>query len=135
MLAAVTRKRVGERGRSGCPIANSLELLGDRWTLVVVRDLMFSSKRRFGELLEGPEGITTNVLTDRLRRLEAGGVVQKRAYQQRPPRYEYLLTERGEELFEVMRALIRWGSRHLPDNIQFSEERLAAMDPRSQGRR
>ena len=63
--------------RSACPIANALDLLGDRWTLLVIRDLMFLGNRRFGEMLASPEGIPTNILTDRLRRLEERGLVEK----------------------------------------------------------
>ena len=100
--------------RSACPIANALDLLGDRWTLLVIRDLTFLGKRRFGELLSSPEGIPTNILTDRLRRLEEGGLVEKVPYQLRPPRYEYQLTAKGRDLFPVLRALAEWALRHVP---------------------
>ena len=100
--------------RSACPISNALDLLGDRWTLLVIRDLLFVGKRRFGEFLSSPESIPTNILSDRLRRLEEGGVVVKVSYQLRPPRYEYQLTAKGMELFPVLRALIEWAIRHLP---------------------
>jgi DNA-binding HxlR family transcriptional regulator len=100
--------------RSACPIAGALDILGDRWTLLVIRDLLFLGKRRFGELLGSPEGIPTNILTDRLRRLEEGGVVEKIPYQLRPPRYEYQLTEKGRDLFPVLRTLAEWSLRHLP---------------------
>jgi DNA-binding HxlR family transcriptional regulator len=100
--------------RSVCPIANALDLLGDRWTLLVIRDLLFVGKRRFGEFLSSPESIPTNILSDRLRRLEEGGVVEKVPYQLRPPRYEYQLTAKGRDLFPVLRALIEWAARHLP---------------------
>jgi DNA-binding HxlR family transcriptional regulator len=89
-------------------------MLGDRWTLLVIRDLLFIGKRRFGELLGSPEGIPTNILTDRLRRLEEGGVVEKIPYQLRPPRYEYQLTEKGRDLFPILRSLAEWSLRHLP---------------------
>jgi DNA-binding HxlR family transcriptional regulator len=101
--------------RSACPIANALDLLGDRWTLLVIRDLLFVGKRRFGEFLSSPEGIPTNILSDRLRRLEESGVVEKVPYQLRPARYEYQLTAKGGDLFPVLRALIQWATRHLPD--------------------
>lgn len=100
--------------RSSCPIANVLDLLGDRWTLLVIRDLLFAGKRRFGEFLDSPESIPTNILSDRLRRLEEGGVVMKSPYQQRPVRYEYQLTAKGMDLFPVLRALVQWAVRHLP---------------------
>lgn len=100
--------------RSSCPISNALDLLGDRWTLLVIRDLLFVGKRRFGELLTSPEGIPTNILTDRLRRLEESGVVTKVPYQLRPARYEYQLTPKGRDLFPVLRALMEWARDHVP---------------------
>lgn len=116
--------------RSDCPIASSLDLVGDRWSLVIIRDLMFSSKRRYGELLDGPERITTNILANRLDKLTAAGIVSKRAYQKRPPRYEYHLTAKGRDLFDVLRALIEWGGKHVPGAVRISNKRLDAMDPR-----
>jgi len=100
--------------RSPCPIANALDLLGDKWTLLVVRDLLFMGKRRFGELLSSPEGIPTNILTDRLRRLEEHGIVAKVPYLSRPVRHEYHLTTRGVDLLPILRELIGWAHRHLP---------------------
>jgi DNA-binding HxlR family transcriptional regulator len=100
--------------RSACPIAKTLDLLGDKWTLLVVRDLLFFGKRRFGELASSPEGIPTNILSDRLRRLEECGVVVKVPYVSRPQRYEYHLTERGNDLTPVLRAMIHWAQSHLP---------------------
>jgi len=101
--------------RSGCPIAGTLDLLGDKWTLLVVRDLMFYGKRRFNELQASPEGVPTNILSDRLRRLEEAGLVRKARYRKNPPRYEYLLTPMGSELISVLREIIAWGKRFLPD--------------------
>ncbi|MFL6232170.1 MAG: winged helix-turn-helix transcriptional regulator [Thermoanaerobaculia bacterium] len=113
-----------EGRRSGCPISSTLDLLGDKWTLLVVRDLLFLRKRRFGEFLESPEGIPTNILTDRLRRLEEHGVVEKSLYSSRPQRYEYRLTAQGAELFHVLRAMAEWGLRHLPGTTAPPEEVL-----------
>jgi DNA-binding HxlR family transcriptional regulator len=100
--------------RSNCPIANALDLIGDRWTLLVIRDLLFLGNRKFGELLSSPEKIPTNILSDRLRRLEECGLVTKTEYQARPPRYEYRLTAKGADLFPVIRALAAWANRHIP---------------------
>ena len=100
--------------RSACPIAGALDLLGDKWTLLVIRDLLFLGKRRFNEFLSSPEGIPTNILTDRLRRLEECGLVVKFAYQARPPRYEYHLTAMGKDLLPVLTSLIAWANRHIP---------------------
>jgi DNA-binding HxlR family transcriptional regulator len=100
--------------RSACPIATALELLGDRWTLLVVRDLLFSRRARFGELLTSPEAIPTNLLTERLRRLERAGLITRTLYQRRPRRYEYRLTAAGADLLPTLRELIAWANRHLP---------------------
>jgi DNA-binding HxlR family transcriptional regulator len=100
--------------RSICPIANTLDLLGDRWTLLVVRDLLFFGKHRFGDFLTSFEGIPTNILTDRLRRLEECGVVVKVPYSSRPQRYEYHLTAKGTDLLPVLRAMAKWAHRHIP---------------------
>ena len=97
--------------RSGCPITNSLDILGDKWTLLVVRDLALG-KRRYQEFMASSERIASNILADRLKQLEASGLVTRRAYQQKPARYEYILTEKGEGLRPVLRALIVWGKGH-----------------------
>ena len=87
--------------------------MGDKWSLLVVRDLM-RGKATYGELLNSFEKIPTNILADRLRRLESAGIVTKSAYQERPVRYAYRLTEKGEELGDILRALAKWGKRHIP---------------------
>ena len=99
--------------RSKCPIANALDIVGDRWTLLVVRDLLLFRNVRFNELLLSAEGIPTNILADRLRRLEASGIVEKTRYQERPPRFEYRLTPRGADLLPILRELIAWSNRHI----------------------
>ena len=93
--------------RSGCPIATTLDILGDRWTLVILRD-MVTGKSRFSEFLDSPERITTNVLTDRLAQMEQAGLVTKVPYQQRPKRYRYELTEMGRGLHPVLQEISRW---------------------------
>ena len=99
--------------RSGCPIATTLDILGDRWTLVIVRD-MVTGKKRFGDFLKSPEGIPTNILTDRLQRLEEFGLLAKRRYQDNPPRLEYRLTDKGADLLPALQAICVWANRHLP---------------------
>jgi len=104
--------------RSPCPISGALDLVGDRWTLLVIRDLLFFGKHRFAEFLASPEGISTNILAERLERLERCGLVERRRYHERPVREEYALTTRGQELRPVLRELIRWGKRHVPGVAQ-----------------
>ena len=99
--------------RSGCPIATTLDILGDRWTLVILRD-MVTGKSRFSEFLDSPEKITTNVLTDRLAQMEQAGLVTKALYQQRPKRYSYELTEMGRGLHPVLQEISRWANRFIP---------------------
>ena len=97
--------------RSRCPVSCTLDVLGDRWTLLVVRDLI-RGKRRFAELVESPERIPTNILADRLKRLVSLGVIQSRRYSDHPPRVEYQLTAKGEDLRPVLRAMVDWGIKH-----------------------
>ncbi len=100
--------------RSVCPIANTLDLIGDKWTLLVVRDLLFMGKRLYGEIAQSPEGIPSNILADRLKRLEKAGLVTRKPYQNRPVRYEYRLTPKGADLFPVLKEMVRWAGRHIP---------------------
>jgi len=108
---ASTAARALRLPRSRCPVACTLDVLGDRWSLLVVRDLM-RGKRRYAEFAESKEGIPTNILADRLKRLKANGVIRSRRYSEHPPRVEYELTEKGEDLRPIMRALVDWGVRH-----------------------
>jgi DNA-binding HxlR family transcriptional regulator len=104
-------KRYGQ----ACPVAQSLEFLGERWTLLIVRDLL-PGPRRFQDLQTSLTGIAPNVLSDRLKTMEEHGLVERRFYTDHPPRAEYALTERGQGLGLVVGALAQWGSRHLhPD--------------------
>ncbi len=98
--------------RSSCPIAGALDVIGDRWTLLVVRDL-FAGKRRYGEFQASTEGVPTNILADRLARLARAGLVDRVAYQKHPPRHDYRLTPAGEELRPVLGALAAWGLRRV----------------------
>ena len=98
--------------RQACPVAKTLELIGDRWTLLIVRDLL-PGTRRFQDLLAGLPGLAPNVLSDRLKLMETHGLVARRFYSEHPPRAEYALTEKGKELGVVVGALAAWGSRHV----------------------
>ena len=104
--------------RSSCPITNVLDTLGDKWTLLVIRDLVLG-KRRYQEFTSSPERIASNILADRLKKLETAGLVTRRPYQRSPARYEYLLTEKGEGLQPVLEAIIVWGEKHYPGTKRF----------------
>ncbi|MBI3561731.1 MAG: helix-turn-helix transcriptional regulator [Gammaproteobacteria bacterium] len=102
-----------ELGRSACPIANTLNLIGDKWTLLVIRDLLFLGKRLYGELMQSAEGYPSNILADRLKRLEDAGLLEKHPYQHNPVRYEYHLTAKGTDMFPILREMILWGNKHI----------------------
>lgn len=106
--------------RSPCAVANSLDIVGDKWSLLVVRD-MLHGKRTYGELADSPEHIPTNILADRLKRLEAAGIIVSTPYQQRPVRYAYTLTPKGNALGDVLLALVRWGKQHIPGTVALNQ--------------
>jgi DNA-binding HxlR family transcriptional regulator len=94
-----------------CPVARSLDVIGEKWTLLILRDLMRKGPLRFQSLETGLPGVAPNTLSARLKALEAQGVIATRLYEQHPPRYEYYLTEKGEALRPVLKALRAWGER------------------------
>ena len=124
----IDSKNVGKTtagaGRSPCPVACSLDLLGDKWTLLVVRDLLLG-KTTYSEFLHSPEGIPTNILAERLKRLQAAGIIDKARYQDRPVRYAYQLTAKGRDLGAVLSAMIDWGNKYIPGTL--SREQIKAM--------
>jgi len=102
--------------RSPCAVASTLDLVGDKWSLLVVRDL-FRGNVTYGQLQNSPEGIPTNILADRLKKLEEAGLIAKSAYQERPVRYAYALTEKGRELRDILLAMVRWGKKYIPGTL------------------
>jgi len=103
-----------------CPVATTLDIVGDRWTLLIVRELL-KGKTRYSEFRQSVEGITTTMLSERLKLLEGEGIVTRHFYSQHPPRAEYLLTAKGHGLGVVVGALASWGE-------QYSEHDLALVD-------
>ena len=95
-----------------CPIARTLDIIGERWTILILRDLVVGGPRKFQDFERSLRGISPNKLSTRLKRLEEAGIVMRRFYEQHPPRADYVLTEKGEELRPVLRALLDWGQRH-----------------------
>jgi DNA-binding HxlR family transcriptional regulator len=120
--------------RSGCPVSISLELLGDRWSLLMIRDLMVRGFRTFKEFQGSTEGIATNILADRLRKLEAAGIVMAEAEETDARRVNYRLTEKGIDLAPVLLELLIWGARHeetgapraLIENMEKNREEVLA---------
>jgi DNA-binding HxlR family transcriptional regulator len=106
--------------RSACAVANSLDILGDKWSLLVVRDLLHG-KSTYSELAQSPERIPTNILADRLKRLESAAIVASTPYQERPVRYAYSLTPKGRALGEVLLAFVRWGKHYIPGTVAMNQ--------------
>lgn len=103
-----------EKFRSHCPINFSLEALGDKWSLLIVRDLLFMGKQSYGDFLASEENIATNILADRLVRLEAAGVIEKK-FAENSARAMYCLTERGLDLLPMLLEMILWGAKYDAD--------------------
>lgn len=100
--------------RSECPIASSLDIFGDRWTLIILRDMLVG-KSKFSEFLTSAENIATNVLCKRLELIEGAGLADRIVYQQRPTRYEYKLTEKGKALLPILQQMCKWGNQYMPE--------------------
>jgi DNA-binding HxlR family transcriptional regulator len=95
-----------------CPVARTLDVIGERWTILILRDLIRQGPRRFQDFEQSLKGLTPAVLSARLKELEAYGVIESRLYSERPPRPEYRLTEKGLELRPVLLAMKDWGERY-----------------------
>jgi DNA-binding HxlR family transcriptional regulator len=95
-----------------CRVAAALEIIGERWTLLIIRDLLRQQARRFQDLELSLEGISPNTLSARLKRLEGAGIVERRFYEEHPPRAEYVLTDKGRALGPIVLALKRWGETY-----------------------
>ena len=99
--------------RSNCPIACSLDLLGDKWTLLVLRDAVVFKKSRFEEFLSSPEKISTNILTDRLHKLEEAGLLTKSPYSNHASRMAYSPTKKGKSVSAILAEFSKWGKQNL----------------------
>lgn len=101
--------------RSNCPIARTLDLVGDKWTLLVLRDAIIFNRQTYAEFASSPEKIPTNLLAERLKRLVKLGLLEKELYQDKPKRYRYLPTEKGKAIRPVIRALHQFGNTYLAE--------------------
>ncbi len=117
--------------RSHCSIARTLELVGDKWTLLVIRDLMWHGKHTFRALQESEERMPTNILSQRLKKLREWGLVDRQPYQERPVRHAYHLTEAGRSLEPVLLQVMGWGHENLGGGIFDPRSRKSAM-PRAE---
>ena len=100
--------------QSGCPIAFALDIFGDRWSLLILRDLIFKGKQRYKDFLSSEEAISTNILADRLMRLEEHGLISKQDDETNKKQFLYAPTEKGLELIPVLLEIVRWSAKHDP---------------------
>ncbi len=97
-----------------CPVARTLDMIGERWTILLLRDLLLHGPRRFQDFQESLPGVAPNTLSTRLKSLEDHGLVRREMYNERPPRLEYVLTDKGKSLGPVVKAMRDWGTKNLP---------------------
>jgi DNA-binding HxlR family transcriptional regulator len=95
-----------------CPVARTLDLIGERWTILILRDLLLHGPRRYQDFQDSLAGVAPNTLSARLKDMEANGLIVRRPYSERPPRLEYHLTEKGRSLGPVLKAVRDWGQKH-----------------------
>lgn len=111
--------------RTGCPIACALDIVGDHWTLLIIRNLMFIGRHEYKDMLAAEELISSSILTDRLKKLEQSGLIAAITHPDNKRRKIYYLTEMGKDLIDVMLALIRWSVAHMREHLDIpSEQRL-----------
>lgn len=109
----MTDQSANAKHRSFCPIARSLDLIGDKWTLIIIRDVLVFKRHTFAEFEQSGEGIPTNLLSGRLKKLVEFGFLEKVLYQSHPNRYRYEATDKAKDLRPVLRALGQFGEKHL----------------------
>lgn len=95
-----------------CPIARTLDIIGERWTVLILRDLLISGPCRFQDLQQSLPGVSPNTLSARLKTLEEHAIIVRKFYEEHPPRAEYLLTEKGRTLGPILKALMDWGQKY-----------------------
>ena len=118
--------------RSDCPISYALDFFGDKWTLLIIRDMIFDRKRFYKDFLDAKEGMATNILSDRLKKLEANGIVESKVYEKLKTRKEYSLTEKGKNLVPVLVEMMVW-SAHYRNDLAVPQEFLAKVKTNREG--
>lgn len=113
---------------SGCPIACALDIIGDRWTLLIVRDLMFFKKHEYRDFLAADEKISTNILSDRLKSLQQSGMIDVIPHPDSGTRKLYFLTEKGKDLVHTLTHLVRWSATNLKEQVEIPAERLKMLE-------
>lgn len=111
--------------RSNCPISSLLDIMGDKWSFLIIRDIMFGKKRTFGEFSSSSEKMASNILSDRLSKLEEAGIIYKGKLPDNKKKNIYTLSPKGIELLPIIVEMILWSDRNLPDHIQEQMKNLA----------
>ncbi len=107
--------------RSKCPISYTLDIVGDKWSLLVIRDLLLKDKCFYGDFLSSPEGMATNILADRLKKLKYADIIDSKPGQEKKSKIEYMLTQKGMNLLPVILEIIAWGAKYDDDTASSPE--------------
>jgi DNA-binding HxlR family transcriptional regulator len=122
----------GKMGRSNCATASALEIVGDRWSLIIIRDFIFGGRREYSDFMELREGISSNILVNRLKWLTEVGIFIKHTHPANKKRHYYEITDKGSDLILVIMELARWGWAHIPGAYSPPEaKRLFKQDPKA----
>ena len=116
-------QKLEHQSRSSCPVACALDLIGDHWSLIVIRDLMFLGRHEYKDMLNAEEGISSNILSDRLKRLEESGLIDSIPHPASGRRKLYYLLPKGKDLIYVLTHLARWSEKHLDDVVDIPPEK------------
>jgi DNA-binding HxlR family transcriptional regulator len=108
--------------RSNCSISCALEIVGDKWTLLIIRDIIIGKSRSFGEFRNSPEKIASNILSDRLDKMVSNGILNKKSNKENKLKFDYTLTKMGEELEPIIIAISKWGAQSIKGTISAQEQ-------------
>jgi DNA-binding HxlR family transcriptional regulator len=121
------KKQKKNEFRSECPISSALDLIGDKWSLLIIRDIIFFQKRTFSEFVKSDEKIASNILSDRLGRMEEAGIITKSRLPENKKNYIYSLTEKGIDFLPVIVEYILWSDKHLHNHISEEARQFAGL--------
>ncbi|TQV88460.1 winged helix-turn-helix transcriptional regulator [Aliikangiella coralliicola] len=120
--------KIEHKNRTGCPIACSLDIIGDHWTLLIIRNLMFSERHEYKDMLKAEEQISSSILTTRLSKLEKDGLIASVPHPDSQRRKLYYLTPMGKDLIYVMTDIVLWAKKHLHDFLDIPADKQALLD-------
>jgi len=112
----MSKRKLRGRSSSKCPITFALDVFGDKWSLIILRDMLFKRKKYYGEFLDSAEKISTNILADRLSKMEAEGIISKTHDPQNLSKYLYCLTQKGKDLLPLLLEMVQWSAKYNPQD-------------------